>query len=104
MKVKNLIAGKGSDIVMTTVGEKVIDTAGLLKKHRIGAVLVHDPSGSENAGIVGIISERDIINGLAAHGAAALDMAVGELMTSEVTVCSPDDTVVAVMTLRKSVV
>ncbi len=99
MKVSNLIADKGSEIIMTTAGESVAETAKLLRTHKIGAVLVRDPSGGQVADIAGIISERDIINGVAEHGHQALDMNVGDLMTANVQVCSSEDTVHDVMTL-----
>jgi CBS domain-containing protein len=65
---------------------------------RIGAVLVSDDT-SDPAGIAGIISERDIIGGLAAHGAAALDMSVDSMMTRDVHVCGPSDTIDEVMSM-----
>ena len=43
------------------------------------------------AGLCGIISERDLARGLADHGADLLTLRVGDLMTREVSTCSPDD-------------
>jgi len=47
--------------------------------------------------IAGIISERDIARGLALHGANVSAMKVSELMTSDVLVCSPDDSLEKLM-------
>jgi CBS domain-containing protein len=47
--------------------------------------------------IVGIISERDIVRGLAKHGAAVAALSVSDLMTPEVLTCSPNDTIAEIM-------
>ena len=47
--------------------------------------------------VVGIVSERDIVQQLAAHGPAALDLALTEVMTRKVTTCSASDTISSVM-------
>lgn len=49
--------------------------------------------------IDGIISERDLAYGLAAHGSKLPGIAVSELMTKAVIVCSPEDSVTDVMKL-----
>jgi CBS domain-containing protein len=95
VKVENILTVKGADIVKAAPGDTVHQTSKLLREMRIGAVLVSDGAG----GISGIISERDIIGGLAEKGAAALEMAVEGLMTRDVHVCAPSDTVDAVMSL-----
>jgi CBS domain-containing protein len=48
--------------------------------------------------VVGIISERDVVRGLAEHGAELLDMKVADLMTKNVKTCSPEDDLKHVMT------
>src|SRR4030095_10627960 len=72
----------------------------LLAQHRIGAVLVTD----EQEQVVGIISERDIVSGLAAHGGGVMQMTVADLMTRDVLRCQPEDTIadiMGVMTARR---
>ncbi len=44
-----------------------------------------------------MISERDIIRGVAVNGARALEMRVRDLMTSEVITCKPTETISEVM-------
>lgn len=44
-------------------------------------------------GLVGIVSERDIVRILHEHGAAALGRPVVDIMTSRVITCTPEDTV-----------
>ena len=73
--------------------ETVSGAARLLTDRRIGALVVGDESGD----IAGMLSERDIVAGIATHGAAVLDQAVSELMTRKVVFCHPRDTIADVM-------
>jgi CBS domain-containing protein len=87
MLIAQILAGKGRDVVSTRPDATVAEVASLLKAKRIGAVVVTDAEGT----LCGIISERDLARGLADHGADLLQMRVGELMTTAVTTCAPDD-------------
>jgi CBS domain-containing protein len=87
MLIAQILAGKGSDVISTQPEATIAAVASLLKKKRIGAVVVTDAAGQ----LCGIISERDLARGLADHGARLLEMTVAELMTAEVVTCTPDD-------------
>ena len=87
MLIRQILAGKGSDVVTTRPDATVTEVAKLLKAKRIGAVVVTDADGE----ICGIISERDLACGLADRGADLLGMRVGDVMTREISTCSPDD-------------
>ena len=87
MLIRQILAGKGSDVVTTRPDATVTEVAKLLKAERIGAVVVTDADGE----ICGIISERDLACGLADRGADLLGMRVGDVMTREISTCSPDD-------------
>ena len=76
-------------MITTGPDNSVGDAARILKGRGVGAIVVM----SETSGVVGIISERDIIHGIALHGNRALDMAVRELMTDDVVTCKRDDTI-----------
>lgn len=93
MHVSDILKNKGSDVVTTGPDETVAATALLLNAKRIGAVVVCDVTGA----VAGIISERDIIHAIAVNGERALAMAVREVMTREVTSCTTDDTIAAIM-------
>ena len=93
MHVADILKTKGSNVVTSGADETVAATARLLNLKRIGAVVVCDAPGK----VIGVISERDIIRGIAVNGQRALDMRVRDLMTSDVTVCKPTDTIAEVM-------
>lgn len=93
MYVRDILSDKGSRVTTTRPDATIAATCSLLTQHRIGAVLVTN-AGDE---MVGIISERDIVRGFSAHGAAVAEMTVADLMTRDVRSCSPDDTIADIM-------
>jgi CBS domain-containing protein len=99
MKIAELLRGKSSGVVKIGARKNIAEAAVALTANKIGALLVEDEAGQ----IVGILSERDIVSGMAPHGADLHDVAVEELMTRKVIHCSPEDTVheaMAMMTDR----
>ena len=100
MKLAELIRGKGHEIVKIKETQNIAEAAIALTENKIGALLVEDQSGD----ITGILSERDIVGGMAPHGADLHDVAVSELMTTNLIRCSPQDSVneaMAMMTDRR---
>lgn len=100
MKLAALIHGKGHEIVKIRDNQNIAEAAIALTEHKIGALLVESQDGQ----IAGILSERDIVGGMAPHGADLHDVSVSELMTTNVIRCSPNDTVneaMAMMTDRR---
>ena len=71
----------------------VAAAAGFWPIGKIGALVTTAPDRR----VVGIVSERDIVQELAAHGAAALDLPLTEVMTRKVMTCSASDTISSVM-------
>ena len=93
MKVEAMLAEKGTRVATVRPDATAATVVSLLKLEGIGALVVSDDGKS----IQGIISERDIVRGLAEHGAPLLDMSVSELMTSSVKTCRQDANVTDVM-------
>ncbi len=93
MHVSAVLKRKGGVVVTATPEQTIASVAMLLTANRIGAVLVVTQDG----GLAGILSERDIIRGIAEHGAAVLSLPAERLMTREVTSCRPSDTIGDVM-------
>jgi len=93
MKVDDILKVKGRDVSTTSPDVAVIRVAERMRLERIGALVV-----SRDAHLVeGIITERDIVSGIARHGAHALGMRTGDVMTRWVRTCSPADRVRDVM-------
>jgi CBS domain-containing protein len=93
MKVADILRAKGSTV--TTVGP---DTSIAMVLHRlktggIGALVV----SADGERIDGIVSERDIVNGLADRGAGLLECRVRDVMSKHVATCRPDDPLQHVM-------
>ena len=89
MFVSDILEKKGADVVTIGPDNSVIDTTRILKGKGIGVVVVLDDSSK----VVGIISERDIIHGIAMHGEKALKMSAHDLMTSDVVTCKRKNTI-----------
>jgi CBS domain-containing protein len=77
MTIEAILHNKGSDVVAIAHTATVAEAVALLAERRIGAVPVLDGES-----VAGIFSERDVIHALAQHGPAALDRAVGDVMTA----------------------
>ena len=76
-------------------GDSIEQVCQLLADKGIGAVLVMRPEG----GIAGILSERDVVRGLAMIGADLLQQSADSIMTRNVMVCSSKDTIEDIMHL-----
>ena len=93
MNVKAILAAKGGEIVCIEPTADLAAAAQLLSANRIGAVLIQGAGGH----ISGILSERDIVRALSEHGAAALSLPVGQVMTREVAICAEDESIASIM-------
>jgi CBS domain-containing protein len=93
MIVRQILKSKGSTVVAVPAVEPISNIATLLTESRIGAVVVRDSNGRP----FGILSERDIVEGLANNGASVLDATAEELMTADIVTCSPEDHIDALM-------
>ena len=93
MFVSDILAQKGGLVFTVTPGTTVAQLAQQLSTRRIGSVLVMDGQDS----IAGIVSERDLVRALAAHGSSALDLEASRVMTRDVVTCDPDDSIDHVM-------
>jgi CBS domain-containing protein len=100
MTVEHLLDAKGREVTTIEPDATITLAAHRLRARGVGALVVSRGNGV----IAGIISERDLVRGLAEHGRDLLDRRVSDLMTRTVTTCSPTDSVrdlMAVMTQRR---
>lgn len=93
MLVSDILRNKSGDVITGAAGDTVAEIAARLAAHRIGAV----PVTGDDGGVLGILSERDIVRGLAEHGTGCLKLKAADLMTSKVISCAADDTIKHVM-------
>jgi len=77
--IQAILAGRTGDIISIGSDATTATAIALLAEKRIGALPVVDGDT-----VLGIFSERDVIYSIQKHGAAALDMPVGDVMTAPV--------------------
>ncbi|MFC8503782.1 CBS domain-containing protein [Pedococcus sp. NPDC057267] len=86
MRISDVVRRKGDDVVTIRPDETVERLLQLLADHRIGAVVVSE----DGEGVVGIVSERDVVRHLHSDGPSVVKAAISAIMTSDVTTCDPD--------------
>jgi CBS domain-containing protein len=100
MNVESILRGKGRDVTTVAPEASIATAVALLRRHAIGALVV----SRDGAAIDGILSERDVVTGLADHGIAVLELPVAQLMSRQVITCQREDKVAdlaALMTERR---
>lgn len=95
MLVKTILKAKarGAGVVTVSPEASVGEAARALATNRIGAVIAVEEGGT----IAGILSERDIVRGVALQGEACLSSKVRDLMTAAVLTCHEDDSLETLM-------
>jgi CBS domain-containing protein len=95
MNVEHILARKGREVKTIRPNVSVAEALRHLRAEGIGSLVV-----SENGtNLVGILSDRDILNAIADHGIDVLGESVRGVMTERVFTCSRDDRVSALMAL-----
>ena len=93
MKVASILKVKSARVVTTPGATSIATTARKLRDEQIGALVVSD----DGATVLGIVTERDIVHGLADRGPSLLELPVSLLMTRSPVTCTPDDDIQTVM-------
>lgn len=93
MTVASILKVKGNTVLTTPAGTSVAEVARLLKEHRIGAVVITGNGGE----VEGILSERDIVSAIASKGPEVLSAPAEEVMTRNVLICQPSDSIYEIM-------
>jgi CBS domain-containing protein len=81
MTVARILREKGRDVLTTQPHRTMREVAALLAARGVGAVVVSDAT----MGVLGIVSERDIVRAVGNGGASTLEEPVSKHMTSKVT-------------------
>jgi CBS domain-containing protein len=100
MRIREVVAAKGSQQVVTvSPSASVREVVAVLTEHNVGALVVSQDGKS----VDGIVSERDVVRGLA-RKPDILDAPVDAIMTTDVHTCRPADPLddmMSVMTERR---
>jgi CBS domain-containing protein len=89
MKVESILQGKGSQVVTIEPEASMSIVIHRLMSMGIGTIVV----SNDGTSVTGLISERDVVNGLNKHRERVLEMKARDIMSKDVPVCSPDDTI-----------
>lgn len=94
MSIEAILRRKGTDVTTITPEASIKRAADWLRAKNVGALVV--TSGSA---VLGLISEREIVDAFSRYGETAGSMPVKEVMLHGVTTVSPDESVNRVMNL-----
>ncbi len=89
MHVHSILKVKGTAVATIGPDETLATATASLRDHGVGALVV----SRDGHTIDGIVSERDVVRALAAHGVTTLGRDVASAMSSTVTTCHGNDTV-----------
>lgn len=88
MRISDVLRNKGASVATITPETSVAGLLTELTVHNIGAMVVVSQDG-----VLGIVSERDVVRKLHEVGADLLRRPVSDIMTTLLATCSPDDSV-----------
>jgi CBS domain-containing protein len=88
MRIADVLRNKGASVATITPDTSVSGLLNELSAHNIGAMVV-----VSSEGLIGIVSERDVVRKLHELGAEILRRPVSEIMTTMVATCTPTDSV-----------
>lgn len=93
MDVQTILRRKGRSVVTIHPDATVERAITVLRLRGIGALVVSGDGDS----VLGILSERDIVEGLGRFGSELLRIGVAEVMSCPVVCCAPEDSVAELM-------
>ncbi|HUA90706.1 MAG TPA: CBS domain-containing protein [Steroidobacteraceae bacterium] len=87
MRVSQILAGKRADLIMVRPAATIAAVIKLMSEEHVGAVLVVD----DDERLLGVVSERDVVRGLASQGVGLLARDVVSVARRDAPVASLDD-------------
>ena len=93
--VARVLQSKGSLVLTTTPETSIPDVCSKMRMHSVGALVV----SRDGRHVDGMISERDIVVGMARDGEKVFRQTAGQLMTRSVYTCTPSDSIKRAMEL-----
>jgi len=88
VRIADVLKNKGAAVSTITPDMIVRELLASLVARNVGAMVV-----VSSAGLVGIVSERDVVRKLHEYGADLLDRPISDIMTTRVITCAPSDSV-----------
>lgn len=82
MKVRDMMT---RNVAYVNPSSTIVEAAQLMQKHNVGSIPVCDQSG-----VIGIVTDRDIVVRNIAHGKNPQQTSVKDVMTTQVSTASPD--------------
>jgi CBS domain-containing protein len=95
VNIARVLQSKGSLVLTTTPDTPIPDVCSKMRMHNVGALVV----SRDGTRLDGMISERDIVLGLAREGEKVLRQTAGQLMARSVYTCAPSDSIKHAMEL-----
>ena len=96
MKVEDILKAKGRSVETIEPDATIAEAVGLLNgPPQIGALVICSDEGQRP--IAGTLTERDIIRALGKYGAKLLTKRVTDVMSRNVPVCAPQDSIARLM-------
>jgi CBS domain-containing protein len=89
MRIENVLRTKSHKVVSISSESNIREAIDLMTSEQVGAVIVQD----EHQHLLGIMSERDVVVGLADHGPALLQLPVKDVMVTHGPIANPEDSV-----------
>ena len=89
MKIRQIIEGKGSEVVSVRPNDSLADAVRSMTDNKVGSALAIDESGQ----IMGVLTERDVLRYCSDLTCSLGDTKVSAIMTTDILVAVPEDNV-----------
>lgn len=87
MKISEIFRDKSADVITLQPEHTIAQAARVMADYRVGLLVVCTEGGR----VVGVLSERDVVRGVADYGEQTPNLLVAHLQTSNPITCSLDD-------------
>ena len=94
MMIKTILKNKGDAVITISAFESVRDAMHMMVQRNIAALVV-----TNGADVIGVVSERDILQAISNRGATILNAPVGHIFAGSLVSVSPEETTRRVMHL-----
>ncbi len=82
--IATILAKKGSEVASVSENTSTLNAARIMRDRKIGSLIV-----LRDDTVVGIFTERDLLNRVVADGKNPAETSVGDIMTTPITSCTP---------------